>query len=150
MGVVYLPSEDSPYRFLLQLISVSELKIDCRVFSSLKFSRRDFFDRWWKRADFIQKSCIFDAETDILRSFQFDLWTIDHEKNLEPQGIGVVLLLRYFFPKKINFSESFSGIYNIEKIVSIIDITRIIWYNNLKDVNVRLYTLYIFFSARFK
>ena len=59
-----------------------------------------------KRADFIQKSCIFGAEKKILRSFQLDLWTIDHKKPLEPQGIGVVLLLRYIFQKKINFSES--------------------------------------------
>lgn len=46
------------------------------------------------------------AETSILRSFQFDLWTIDHEKTLERQGFEVVLLLRYFFQKKTNFSES--------------------------------------------
>lgn len=58
-----------------------------------------------KRADFIQNFCIFGAERDILTSFQFNLWTIDHEKPLEPQGIGVVLLLRYFFQKKKHFSE---------------------------------------------
>lgn len=58
-----------------------------------------------KRADFIQNFCIFGAETSILTSFQFNLWTIDHEKPLEPQGIGVVLLLIDFFQKKKHFSE---------------------------------------------
>ena len=60
-----------------------------------------------KRADFIQNFCIFGVETSILSSFQFDLWTIDHEKPLEPQGIGVVLLLRYIFQKKNDFSERY-------------------------------------------
>jgi len=104
---------------------VSELKIDCRDLSSPKFSRRDFliadliknpsfifrkkglFYLVSKKDYFIQNFCIFDAETSILRSFQFDLWTIDHEKPLEPQGIGVVLLLRYFFQKKKHFSERY-------------------------------------------
>ena len=58
-----------------------------------------------KRADFIQKFCIFGADTSILTSFQLDLWTIDHKKPLEPQGIGVILLLRYVFQKKNDFSE---------------------------------------------
>lgn len=60
-----------------------------------------------KRANFIQNFCIFGADTSILRSFQLDLWTIDHEKPLEPQGIGVVLLLRDFFQKKKHFSERY-------------------------------------------
>lgn len=64
-----------------------------------------------KRADFIQNFCIFGAETSILTSFQFDLWTIDHEKPLEPQGLGVVLLLRYFFQKKKHFSERYRPLY---------------------------------------
>lgn len=125
MGVVYLPSEDSLYRFLLLSTHVSELKIDCRIFSSKKFSRRDFlvadliknpsfifrkkglFYLVSKKDYFIQNFCIFDAVTRILRSFQFDLWTIDHKKPLEPQGIGVVLLLRDFFQKKKHFSERY-------------------------------------------
>lgn len=60
-----------------------------------------------KRADFIQNFCIFGAEMNILTSFQLDLWTIDHKKPLEPQGIGVVLLLRYIFQKKKHFSERY-------------------------------------------
>ena len=64
-----------------------------------------------KRADFIQNFCIFDAEMSILTSFQFDLWTIDHEKPLEPQGIGVVLLLIDFFQKKKHFSERYRPLY---------------------------------------
>jgi hypothetical protein len=60
-----------------------------------------------KRADFIQNFCIFGVETDILTSFQLDLWTIDHNKPLEPQGLGVVLLLRDFFQKKKHFSERY-------------------------------------------
>ena len=107
MGVVYLPSKDSLYRFLLLLKHVSELKIDCRIFSSQKFGKRDFLIADEKRADFIQNFCIFGVETSILSSFQFDLWTIDHEKPLEPQGIGVVLLLRYIFQKKKHFSERY-------------------------------------------
>ena len=60
-----------------------------------------------KRADFIQNFCIFDAEMNILTLFQLNLWTIDHKKTLEPQGIGVVLLFRYFFQKKKHFSERY-------------------------------------------
>lgn len=55
---------------------------------------------------FIQKTRIFDAETSILTLFRFNLWTIDHKKTLGAQGFVVVLLLRHFFQKKIDFSES--------------------------------------------
>ena len=57
--------------------------------------------------DFIQKLCIFDAETSILTLFRFNLWTIDHKKSLGAQGFVVVLLLRYFFQKKNDFSERY-------------------------------------------
>lgn len=60
-----------------------------------------------KRADFIQKFCIFGADTSILTSFQLNSWTVDHKKPLEPQGLGVVLLLRYNFQKKKHFSEKY-------------------------------------------
>ena len=60
-----------------------------------------------KRADFIQNFCIFGADTDILTSFQLDLWTIDHEKTLERQGFRVFLILRYIFQKKKHFSERY-------------------------------------------
>lgn len=58
-----------------------------------------------KRADFIQNFCIFGVEMNILTSFQLDLWTIDRKKPLEPQGLGVIFLLRYNFQKKNDFSE---------------------------------------------
>lgn len=60
-----------------------------------------------KRADFIQNFCIFGVEMNILTSFQLDLWAIDRKKPLEPQGLGVVLLLRYIFQKKKHFSERY-------------------------------------------
>ena len=75
---------------------------------SFIFRKKGLFYLVSKKDYFIQNFCIFDAETRILRSFQFDLWTIDHEKPLEPQGLGVVLLLRYFFQKKKHFSERYS------------------------------------------
>lgn len=64
-----------------------------------------------KRADFIQNFCIFGAEMNILTSFQFNSWTIDRKKPLEPQGLGVVLLLRYIFQKKKHFSERHRPLY---------------------------------------
>ena len=58
--------------------------------------------------DFIQKLCIFDAETSILTLFRFNLWTTDHKKTLDAQGFVVVLPLKYIFQKKKHFSERYS------------------------------------------
>lgn len=78
---------------------------------SFIFRKKGLFYLAPKKDYFIQNFCIFGAETSILTSFQFDLWTIDHKKHLEPQGIGVIFLLRYNFQKKKHFSERYRPLY---------------------------------------
>lgn len=99
---IYLPQNSPGGTFLIA---------DLIKNPSFIFRKKGLFYLVSKKDYFIQNFCIFDAETRILTSFQLDLWTIDHEKPLEPQGIGVVLLLRDFFQKKKHFSERHRPLY---------------------------------------
>lgn len=110
-GWYIYPRKIVPFVFYCYLYTFQSLKSIVGFFLPKNSEEGTFLIADEKRADFIQNFCIFDAETSILTSFQFDLWTIDHEKPLEPQGLGVVFLLRDFFQKKNDFSERHRPLY---------------------------------------
>ena len=47
------------------------------------------------------------TQEELAKKINISRQMIDHKKPLEPQGLGVVLLLRDFFQKKKHFSERY-------------------------------------------